>query len=640
MADDVKQQTVDALLSSKKDFTMKKNDGVPQKKIKLLDPVFAPRQETGYRVTIPGCIRRCEETGRLKAFKLQWKKGEPEQPHVFWDSDVAKVLEGMAEMLMVHPDPAMEKELDELVDLIVGAQQEDGYLNVHFTIVEPEKRWSNLGNQHELYCAGHLIEAAVAHFEATGSRRFLDAMCRYADYIASVFGPAPGQKRGYPGHEEIELALVRLYRAVGEKRYLELAKFFIDERGAEPSYFVDVEKSLNRAQLPNRQAHKPVRLQEKAVGHAVRAVYLYCGMVDVAVETQDSGLLNAAVRLFDNVTQRQMYITGGIGATSHNEEFTHDFGLPNDTAYAESCAAIGLALFAKRLLDATGESKYADVLERVLYNNGLSGISLSGDEFFYANLLEVNDTTYEHGVTRKKRQKWFDCSCCPTNYCRFLPQLGTFCYSVSPELLRIDIPAAAVVSTENYEVRIDGKYPHDGSLALTVLRGGTFAIALRIPAWCGEYSIEVNGNAVNGGIESGYWKMARKWQSGDRITAVLAMKPELVYPHPSIAADAGKAAIRRGPVVYCLESVDNPGIPLQSVILPSVPDFRLDKVDGLPEETVAIRCDAKLEFSGDDALYRNTPPQYRNVEVCAIPYALWQNRGESSMQVFLRVSER
>ena len=299
MADDVKQQTVDALLSSKKDFTMKKNDGVPQKKIKLLDPVFAPRQETGYRVTIPGCIRRCEETGRLKAFKLQWKKGEPEQPHVFWDSDVAKVLEGMAEMLMVHPDPAMEKELDELVDLIVGAQQEDGYLNVHFTVVEPEKRWSNLGNQHELYCAGHLIEAAVAHFEATGSRKFLDAMCRYADYIASVFGPAPGQKRGYPGHEEIELALVRLYRAVGEKRYLELAKFFIDERGAEPSYFVDMEKSLNRAQLPNRQAHKPVRLQEKAVGHAVRAVYLYCGMVDVAVETQDSGLLNAAVRLFD-----------------------------------------------------------------------------------------------------------------------------------------------------------------------------------------------------------------------------------------------------------------------------------------------------------------------------------------------------
>lgn len=619
---------------------MKKNDGVPQKKIKLLDPVFAPRQETGYRVTIPGCIRRCEETGRLKAFKLQWKKGEPEQPHVFWDSDVAKVLEGMAEMLMVHPDPAMEKELDELVDLIVGAQQEDGYLNVHFTVVEPEKRWSNLGNQHELYCAGHLIEAAVAHFEATGSRKFLDAMCRYADYIASVFGPAPGQKRGYPGHEEIELALVRLYRAVGEKRYLELAKFFIDERGADPSYFVDVEKSLNRAQLPNRQAHKPVRLQEKAVGHAVRAVYLYCGMVDVAVETQDSGLLNAAVRLFDNVTQRQMYITGGIGATSHNEEFTHDFGLPNDTAYAESCAAIGLALFAKRLLDATGESKYADVLERVLYNNGLSGISLSGDEFFYANLLEVNDTTYEHGVTRKKRQKWFDCSCCPTNYCRFLPQLGTFCCSVSPELLRIDIPAAAVVSTENYEVRIDGKYPYDGSLALTVLRGGAFAVALRIPAWCGEYSIEVNGNAVNGEMESGYWKMMREWQPGDRITAVLAMKPELIYPHPSIAADAGKVAIQRGPVVYCLESVDNSGIPLQSVILPSVPGFRLGQVDGLPEDTVAIRCDAKLEFSGDDALYRNTSPQYRNVEVCAIPYALWQNRGESSMQVFLRVSER
>ena len=371
--------------------------------IQLHDSVFAPRQKTGHDVTIPSCLKRCRETGRIDAFRLQWKKGDPNPPHVYWDSDVAKVLEGMAEMLMIHPDPAMEKELDELVDLIVSAQRDDGYLNVHFTVVEPEKRWSNLGDWHELYCAGHLIEAAVAHFQATGSRKFLDAMCRYADYIASVFGPAPGQKRGYPGHEEIELALVRLYRTTGETRYLNLAKYFIDERGADPNYFSETEKSIPRDFLSNRQAHKPVREQEQAVGHAVRAVYLYCGMVDVAVETRDCVLLNAAIRLFDNLSRRRMYITGGIGSTSIGEAFTTDFGLPNDTAYAESCAAIGLAMFAKRLLDVTNEGKYADVLERVLYNNALSGISLSGDEFFYVNLLEVNDATHEHGNTCKKQ---------------------------------------------------------------------------------------------------------------------------------------------------------------------------------------------------------------------------------------------
>ena len=613
-------------------------DKIHSAQILLCDSVFAPRQKTGHDVTIPSSLKCCRETGRIDAFRLQWKKGDPNPPHVFWDSDVAKVLEGMAEMLMIHPDPAMEKELDELVDLIVSAQQDDGYLNVHFTVVEPEKRWSNLGDWHELYCAGHLIEAAVAHFQATGSRKFLEAMCRYADYIASAFGPAPGQKRGYPGHEEIELALVKLYRATGEKRYLNLAKFFIDERGAAPNYFLETEKSLAPEQLPNRQAHKPVREQEQAVGHAVRAVYLYCGMVDVAVETGDSTLLDAAIRLFDNLSQRRMYITGGIGSTSIGEAFTVDFGLPNDTAYAESCPAIGLAFFAKRLLDVTKEGKYADVLERVLYNNGLSGISLIGDEFFYANLLEVNDATYEHGVTCKKRQKWFGCSCCPTNYCRFLPQLGMLCCKAGEKYLRIDIPAAARISNDAYDVRIDGNYPYDGNITVTIARGGAFTLALRIPGWCANWSVELNGVAADKVLEASYLKMTREWKSGDRVTLKLEMKPEVIYPHPEIAADAGKAAIQRGPLVYCLESVDNPGVSLPNVILPSVPEFHLGKASGLPEDTVAIRCRAKEETSSSDALYRNTPPECHDVDLCFIPYALWQNRGESSMQVFVRVT--
>lgn len=622
-----------------KDSAMDRKENQPETEVILHDPVFAPRRESCRKVTIPSSLRRCRETGRIDAFRLQWKPGDPNPPHIFWDSDVAKVLEGMAEMLMLHPDPAMEKELNDLVDLVVSAQQKDGYLNVYFTALEPEKRWSNLSDHHELYCAGHLMEAAVAHFRATGSRKFLDAVCRYADLIASVFGPEPGQKRGYPGHEEIELALVKLYRTTGEKRYLELAKFFIDERGKSPNYFSETERQLSPEQLPNRQAHQPVREQEKAVGHAVRAVYLYCGMTDVAVETGDPGLLNAAIRLFDNLTERRMYITGGIGSTSIGEAFTEDFDLPNATAYAESCAAIGLALLSKRLLDATGGPKYADVLERVLYNNGLSGISLSGDEFFYANLLEVNASTPEHGVTCRRRRKWFGCSCCPTNYCRFLPQLGRFCYAASADLLRVDIPAAATVSAGTYKVRIDGNYPYDGAVSLTILRGGRFTLSLRIPGWCEHFSVEVNGSAAESSSATpSRWTMTREWKSGDRIELNLELKPVLIYPHPSVAADAGRAAIQRGPVVYCMESVDNPGIPPQSVILPADPDFRLCRAEGLPEGTVAIRCGAKAEFSPDSALYRKTPPRFRDVDVCAIPYALWQNRGESSMQVFLRVA--
>ncbi|MBO4630333.1 MAG: glycoside hydrolase family 127 protein, partial [Lentisphaeria bacterium] len=411
------------------------------KNIHLKDGVFAPRQETNWKTTIPGCIRRCEETGRLKAFELKWKEGDPDKPHIYWDSDVAKVLEGMSASLQIHPDPAMEKKLDELIDLVIGAQQPDGYLNTHFTVIDQDKRWTNLHDWHELYCAGHLMESAVAHYQATGRRKFLDAMCRYADYIDSLFGRDPGKKRGYPGHEEIELALVKLYHASGEKRYLELARYFVEERGTEPNYFVTAE-NFPEAGLKNRQAHKPVREQTEADGHAVRAMYLFAGLADIAGETSDPALLECAERLFRNTVQRRMYITGGVGSTQFGEAFTHDFDLPNALAYAESCAAIGLALFAKRLLDITGKCEYADVLERVLYNNGLSGISLQGDTFFYANPLEVNETFFERGHIYSSRQKWFDCSCCPTNYCRFLPRLGLFCADAAPDRLRIDIPAA------------------------------------------------------------------------------------------------------------------------------------------------------------------------------------------------------
>ena len=603
------------------------------KNIRLQDPIFAPRQKTGREVTIPSCIRRCGETGRIKAFRLQWKKGEPDMPHIYWDSDVAKVLEGMAASLMVRPDPELEKQLDELVDLIISAQQPDGYLNTHFTVVEPEKRWTSLAVCHELYCAGHLMEAAVAHYEATGKRNFLDCMCRYADYIATVFGRGEGQKRGYPGHEEIELALVKLYRATGEKRYLELARYFVEERGTKPNYYVTRE-DFPEVSLKYLQADRPVREQEKAAGHAVRAMYLFAGVTDVAAETGDPELLEAAERVFRNVSERQLYITGGVGSTRQGEAFTYDFGLPNDTAYAESCAAIGLAFFAKRLLDATGKRDYAEIVERVLYNNGMNGISLRGDTFFYANQLEVNSTSQEAGHVYSTRQPWFNTSCCPTNYCRFLPRLGLFCADASPDHLRIDIPAAMTVSLPEYEVRIESRYPYDGKITATIRRGGCFTFSMRIPAWCGKYSVTLNGNPA-GTVENGYWTRKKNWQAGEVVTLDLDLPAEVIYANPGVPADFGRAAIRRGPVVYCLESVDNPDILLHTVRIPADPEFTLCKVPGLPEGTEALQFSGTAACSTDGPLYSTKPPHSSKVRLCAIPYALWQNRGASSMQVFL-----
>lgn len=608
------------------------------KNIHLKDGVFAPRQETNRKTTIPSCIRRCGETGRLDAFKLKWQEGEPDKPHIYWDSDVAKVLEGMAVSLLVHPDPEQEKQLDELVDLVVGAQQPDGYLNTHFTVTGQDKRWSNLHDWHELYCAGHLMEAAVAHYEATGKRNFLDAMCRYADLIDSVFGREPGKKRGYPGHEEIELALVKLYHAAGDKRYLELSRYFVEERGTEPNYFVTAE-NFPEAGLKNRQAHKPVRQQTEADGHAVRAMYLCSGVADIAGETGDKELLECAERLFRNTVQRRMYITGGVGSTQFGEAFTHDFDLPNALAYAESCAAIGLALFAKRLLDITGKSEYADVLERVLYNNGLSGISLQGDAFFYANPLEMNDTFFERGHIYSSRQKWFDCSCCPTNYCRFLPRLGLFCANAAPDKLRIDIPAAMTVSRPEYELEISGQYPYDGKIPVRVVKGGKFELAVRIPAWCRQYNILLNGKASDAALRNGYWTLEREWASGDEILLELDMPAEVVYANAAVPADIGKAAVQRGPVVYCLESVDNPDILLHTARISAHPVFEVTEASGLPAGTRAIRFAGEAAESADNQLYSVKPPVYKPVQLCAIPFALWQNRGESSMQVFLQVKD-
>ena len=402
--------------------------------VKIEDGFWEARLRVNRETTLPDVYAKCRKSGRIDAFRLNWKPGRPNRPHKFWVSDVAKWLEGACYSLATHPDPKLERAVETVVDLIASAQQPDGYLNTHFTVVEPDRRWANLRDDHELYCAGHLMEAAVAHYEATGQTKFLDVVCRYADYIDSVFGRGRGRKRGYPGHEEIELALVRLYRATGRPRYLKLAAYFVNERGQQPHYFE--KEARARGESPSvyrsiahfgKQAHLPVREQTTADGHAVRAVYLYAGMADVAAETGDRELLAACRRLWRNIVTRRMYIHGGIGSTCHGERFTVDYDLPNAEAYAETCAAIGLVFFAHRMLNIDPDRRYADVMERALYNNVLSGVSLDGNRFFYPNYLDaVPGVNSLRGLKSSARQDWYNTSCCPTNICRMLASLGRY----------------------------------------------------------------------------------------------------------------------------------------------------------------------------------------------------------------------
>lgn len=609
--------------------------------VKLNDPVFAGRVEACRTSTIPSSVAKCRETGRIDVFRLAWKEGMPNRPHIFWDSDFAKVLEGMALMLALNPDDqALAGELDGYVDLVISAQQPDGYLNTHFTVVDPENRWKNIYDCHELYCAGHLMEAAVAHFRATGSRKFLDALCRYADYIATVFGSEPGKIHGYPGHEEIELALCKLADATGEAKYLKLARYFIDERGKQPNFF-ELEgqqrhASLNVDSLANRQAHIPVREQTDAVGHSVRALYLYTGMADVAMRTGDPSLLDACRTLFDSVAGKRMYLIGGCGSTPVGEAFTNDYDLPNNTAYAESCAAMALVQFARRMADATGEVRYADVMEQALYNGALSGISLGGDRFFYANLLTVDDATFTFGHIHTERQPWFDCSCCPTSFCRFLPQLGSLAWSRRPGELRCNIPAAGSVTSGGAAVKVSGRYPYDGEIGFEIISGGNFVLSVRIPSWCRSWSAALNGKPLETGAKEGYLTVSRDWKAGDRLELRLELTVDVVRANPKVTADAGKIALMRGPVVYALESVDNgPGV--STLIVPAEQAFRLGEAEGLAGVPAILGEALRESDESEGRLYfRNRTPSRTRTNFIAVPYALWQNRGKSELATWLR----
>ncbi|MBO5307930.1 MAG: glycoside hydrolase family 127 protein [Lentisphaeria bacterium] len=599
------------------------------------DGVLKERIESGRTGTIPASLAKSYETGRIDAFKLNWKKGDPDQPHFFWDSDVAKVLEGIANSLSLHPDKELEAEYDKIIDLIASAQQPDGYLNVYFTVVEPEQRWKKISETHELYCAGHLLEAAVAGYTLLGKRKFLDVMCRYIDYIDTVFGAEEGKLRGYPGHQELELALIRLYEVTGNKKYADLSKFFIDERGKEPHFYRDIQKHEPVYGLIEVQSHKPVREETKAVGHSVRAVYMYSAMADQARIYNDEELFNVCEKIYRNITGKRMYITGGIGSTFHGEAFTTDYDLSNGTSmYAESCAAIGLVRFAGRMFNITGDGKYVDTVERAIFNGILSGISLDGKKYFYTNYLEMDENYFPYNMGASERQPWFWCSCCPTNFCRFLPEMLQYCWSESDDEVTLNIPAATTFKSRFGEIGVQSLYPYDGAVSVTVNADGKFKLSCRIPNWCKGATFLLNGEKQEIGAQNGFVTFDREWKKGDKIEYMLPMPVEVMRSNSKVTGNNGRIALMRGPLVYACETVDNPqGV--ANMIIPAEQEFKLAEAAGLPAGTVAITGEALYESKSEE-LYSSEPPTLTNGKFTAIPYALWQNRGKANMAVWIR----
>lgn len=572
----------------------------------------------------------------------------------FQDSDVAKWLEGVAYYLETNPDPALEKTADEAIEIIGKAQQEDGYLNTYFTLAEPGKRWSSLRDRHELYCAGHFIEAAVAYYNATGKDRLLKIICRYVDLICDTFGEEEGKIPGYPGHPEIELALVKLYHVTGERRYLDLAKFFVDERGKEPLYF-DIEKnrpgytSAFDPRIFNHtyyQVHAPVREQDTAEGHAVRNTYLFTGVADVAYETGDESLLKACETVFDNIVQKRMYLTGSIGSAAAGERFSADYDLPNHSNYSESCASVALAMFAKRMLEIKRDAKYADVMENALYNTVLAGISLEGNRFFYVNPLEVvpeiadKSTDLEHVKT--ERQKWFGCACCPPNIIRTLASMGQYLYSADDDNLFVNLyvsnEAACKIGERDVTVAVKTRYPYDSGVEIRVKTDSDapFTLALRLPGHAFLNRIVVDGAPAHEVLEKGYIKLKRNWKGESVVQILFDLPVQRIYANPKVRADIGKVALVKGPAVYCLEEADN-GENLGAFELPDDAVLREEYDETLFGGTMTITAEGfKVADDGDSSLYRVTPPRKERAEMKFIPYCYWNNRGKGEMLVWIR----
>jgi len=612
---------------------MKKYTMVPYTQIDIDGGFWAYRQKLNRDVTTGAVMRRFQDTGRFDAFKMDWREGMPNKPHIFWDSDIAKWMEGVAYLLKKGPADEYEKVMEETIDRIEAGQGADGYFNIYFTNIEPTKRFSNR-DWHELYCAGHLIEAAVAYDEATGRGRFLKIMMKYADYIDRVFRVEKSAAFATPGHQELELALVKLYRHTGEERYLTLAKFFVDERGAN-----DREEHTRY-----NQAHMPVREMTTAEGHSVRAGYLYSGMADVARETDDEELLNACRTLFENIVYKRMYITGGVGSSHCGEAFTVDYDLPNDVAYTETCASIALAYFARRMLTMEANSVYADVIETILYNGFLSSTSLDGKRFYYSNPLSVSNRQVNRDVCgyhkdwypATQRVEVFGCSCCPPNITRFVASVAEYMYTTDEKRVYahqfMNSTAKISVGGREISVRQETDYPTGNTVRFIVENGDGIELAVRIPGWCCENALKANetdlGLVKN---ENGYAIVCCEGDAFE-VTLEMKMEPELVEANPEVQADAGRVALRRGPVVYCLESVDN-GERLQDLRVDADLAAKTEYCEEVKMPVVYARGWRRKAAKGK-WLYRPISGEMEEVRLKFLPYYTYANRGESDMQVW------
>lgn len=579
--------------------------------VKINDNFWSPRLSKHVSATLPVCIDQIEnQTGRIRNFENA-AKGEGEHSGIFFDdSDVYKALEGMAYSLINNPDPELEKKADEWIDKFAAAQQPDGYINTFYTLTGLDKRWTNM-DKHEMYCAGHMIEAGVAYYQATGKRKLLDVCIRMTDHMMSQFGP--GKRHWVPGHEEIELALVKLYQTTQEQKYLDFAYWLLEERGHghgtmgdegkwDPVYYQDI---------------VPVRRLTDISGHAVRCMYLYCGMADVAALKNDTGYIAAIDRLWDDVVHRNMYITGGIGSSRDNEGFTEDYDLPNLDAYCETCASVGMVLWNQRMNQLTGDSKYIDILERSLYNGALAGISLGGDRFFYVNPLESKGDHH--------RQEWYGCACCPSQLSRFLPSIGNYIYASSDDALWVNLYIGNTGQIRIGETDIlltqETDYPWDGSVKLTISTSQPLEkeIRLRIPNWCKTYDLSINGKRINVSEKKGY-AVIKDWKSQDVIALDMDMPVEIVAADPHVKENFGKRAIQRGPLVYCMEEIDNPEYFDQIQLSPST-TFQTAFVSDILNGIKTIKTNGMAQSA------------------TFIPYYAWDNRKAGKMRVWIPYNE-
>lgn len=606
----------------------------------LVTDVVIPYQKQILEDAIPGV----EKSHAIENFRIAAgeQKGEF-YGMVFQDSDVAKWLEAVAYSLVIHPDEKLEREALDLIALVGRAQEPDGYLNTYFTAKEPEHKWQNLQECHELYCAGHMLEAAVGWYEATGKTELLDIMRRNADLICSRFGK--DKLRGIPGHEEIEMALVRLYRITGEKKYLDTAGYFLEERGTEPNYFKEERAKrdwehwgMNPDDREYAQNHAPVKQQDKAVGHAVRAAYLYTAMADYASETGDEEMYEACKRLWRNIVDCRMYVTGGIGSTVHGEAFSVDYELPNDLVYAETCASVAMAFFARRMMEIEPKGEYADILEKELYNGILSGMQLDGRRFFYVNPLEVVPGVsgklpeYKHALP--ERPGWYACACCPPNVARLATSIGQYAWGENEDTVYAHTYLGGKVSFRNGAViACKSSYPWQGNIQYTMEADKEFTFAIHIPGWCKNWSLHVNGQEQPE-LRDGYAYLHRAWKAGDVVELTLKLEPRKLYANTNVRADAGCVALARGPIVYCFEEKDN-GTKLSALRIPRGAAIREEtcteeKLDGMTALTLS-----GVRVTSGPALYSEEPPKEETAALRAVPYFAWGNRGAGEMRVWL-----